>query len=211
MVKHFADSKLRQSKSAEEITNLKQMNKKSQENISELKLNISKEEKRANCLERANNKLESKNDNLAEQIATCKMDKNNNKKENEKLVKEVLKLKAKMSESEVNAAISTSTQTEPINFSSKSTSTSTEDLDSAAFSENESCLVCMDTFQCLKDLKHHMKIEDDITINIDKLKYSIEEDEFTRMLRSIDLDHHYIQQRVKCYPDHCIGTIERRE
>ena len=198
----------RSENSEKEITNLKQINKKCQETISELKLNISKEEKRANCLERAKIKLESKNDNLAEQIASCKMDKNNNRKENDKLVKEVIKLKAKISEAK--AVTSISTQTEPKKFCSKSTSTDDNlDLDSTAFSENESCLVCNETFQCLEDLKHHMNIEHDITINLEKLRDSVEEDKFTRMLRSIDLDHHYIQERVKCYPEHWDHKEER--
>ena len=212
MVKHFADAKLRESKLSEEISNLKQMNKKCHDNISELKLNLSKEEKRANCLEKAKTKLESKNDNLVEQVTTCKIDKNNNKKEYDKLTKEVLKLKAKLSEAK--AVISTSTQTEPRNFFSKSTSTDdnpvcTKDLDITAFPETESCLVCGETFQCIKDLKHHMNIEHDITINEEKLRDSVEEDEFARMLRSIDLDRHYIQERVNCYPEHWDHREER--
>ena len=54
-----------------------------------------------------------------------------------------------------------------------------------------------------------MKIEHDITIDIEKLRDSFEEDKFTRMLRGIDLDLHYIQERVKCYPEHWDHKEER--
>ena len=71
MLKHFTDFKLSEARLALEISGLKQTNKKSNENISELSADISKEEKKVKALEKTNTKLEAKIRSVTEQLETC--------------------------------------------------------------------------------------------------------------------------------------------
>ena len=58
MLKHFTDFKLSEARLAQEISGLKQTNKKSNENISELSAEISKEQKKVKALEKTITKVE---------------------------------------------------------------------------------------------------------------------------------------------------------
>ena len=69
ILQHIEDAKINKYKLSYEITNLKHLKQNLVEKILELNEDISKEEKKAKTLEKANTKLRTKNENLAEENA----------------------------------------------------------------------------------------------------------------------------------------------
>ena len=198
MLKHFTDSKLSEARLAQEISGLKQTNKKSKEHISELSAEISKEEKKVKALEKTITKLEAKIRSVTEQLETCRSDKNNNKKEYEKLIKEVKILKDKVPKTQALKSISTQTDTmKPL-----PTTESSPARNSSEKHEYVKCLVCGETFKSAEDFKDHSKNEHDILIDVQILENSVDEDEFTRILKSMVVDSQYLQERIHYYPAH---------
>ena len=98
ILKHIEDAKINEYKLNEEISNLKHLKQNLDEKILELNEDISKKDKNAKTLEKANTKLRTKNENLAEQNVITKADMNNNTMESFKLIEEIETLKAKISE-----------------------------------------------------------------------------------------------------------------
>ena len=67
---------------------------------------------------------------------------------------------------------------------------------------NVKCLVCGETFKSAEDFKDHSENEHDILIDSQVLENSVDEDEFTRILKSMVVDSQYLQERLKYYPAH---------
>ena len=198
MLKQFTDTKLSDAKMAQEISSMKQKSKKSNDKILELTLEVSKEEQKVKSLEKSIAKLEAKNKNKAEQLENLKSDTNNNKKDKDKLEKEVKILKDKVSKAKPKTSIST--QTEETNIFPVSESSPV--LTKAESCQNVKCLVCSETFMFAKDFKDHSKDQHNILIDVKILENPVEEDDFTRMLKSILVDAQYLQERVRYYPAH---------
>ena len=180
------------------VASMKQKSKKSNDKILELTLEISNEEKKVKSLEKHITKLDAKNKNIAEQLEDSNSDKNNNKKDKDKLEKEVNILKEKVSKANQKTSISTQTEETYIFPVSESYPVLTK----AESCENVNCLVCSETFTSAEDFKEHSKDQHSIVIDVNILENPVEEDDFTRMLKSIVVDQHYLQERVKYYPAH---------
>ena len=188
---------------------MKQQKKKTSDKMSELNLELSKEKKKVKTLEKSLSKLEYKNENLADQVKNSKQDKNNNHKEIERLVKEMKTLQSKIPK--LKSLSSIPTQTEPSAFSSStSTDIVTETVDKNKDPERVACLVCTEVFETGDALRLHSEVEHDITIDLQKLTDREEEnDDFTRMLKSMNVDKEYLNERVKYYPGHWDHIEER--
>ena len=193
IIKQSTDSKLAEARLAQEVTSIKQTYKKCNEEISELTADISKDGKKIKSLEKIISKLEVKNKNITEQFENFKTDKNNNKKENEKLVKELKILKDKDSKAKQVNSVSTQTEVLLVPASSKAPDRMEKSV------KTVNCLICSETFKTAKEFGDHSKTEHDILINLGILD---EEDDFTRMLKCMEVDNYYLQERVKYYPVH---------
>ena len=64
-------------------------------------------------------------------------------------------------------------------------------------------------FENYEDLKNHSKTEHSIIIDVNKLSDPDEKDAFTRMLKSMEVDKHYILERIQYYPQHWDHIPER--
>ena len=198
MLKKSTDAKLSEAKMTQEISSLKQTSKKCNDKILELTMEMSEEEKKIKSLEKYIAKLEAKNQNITEQLDNSKSDKNNNKKEKDKLEKEVKILKDKISKAKPKTSISTQTEETDIIPVSQGSPILTK----AKSCENVKCLVCSETFKSAEDFQDHSKDQHNIVIDVNILENSVEEDDLTRMLKSIVVDRQYLQDRVKYYPAH---------
>ena len=196
IIKQSTGSKLAEARLAQEVTSIKQTNKKCNEEISELTAEISKDEKKIKSLEKIISKLEVKNKNITEQFENFKTDKNNNKKENEKLVKELKILKDKDSKAKQVNSVSTQTEVLLVPASSKAPDRMEKSV------KTVNCLICSETFKTAKEFGDHSKTEHDILINLGILEDTTEEDDFTRMLKCMVVDSNYLKERVKYYPEH---------
>ena len=58
------------------------------------------------------------------------------------------------------------------------------------------------TFKSIEEYRVHSTTEHDIPIDLSILEDPIEEDNFTKMLKSMLVDRDYLQERVKYYPVH---------
>ena len=82
------------------------------------------------------------------------------------------------------------------------TTASSPALSSAETTDNVTCLVCAGTFKAIEDFKEHSIKEHDILIDKQVLENSAEDDDFTKMLKSMVVANQYLQDRVKYYPEH---------
>ena len=197
VLKNVENAKETESKLKLEISYLKLGKKEINNKMLELKKELSAEEKKVKVLEKTISRLEAKNNNLKKQIANCKADKNNNKNENEKLGKELEILQRKISNAK--ELKTSSIQTEPFDTAQNITECS----------ENVSCLVCSNVLESYEELKNHSRIEHSIIIDVEKLRYSDEEDAFTKMVKSVEVDSQYLMERAQYYPQHWDHIPER--